>query len=134
MPRKITNEKLYIWLYEYFAEQPQIEDCPIPKEELLMRLSKRLEEIRKSNAHVKANKDPLREEILNMLQGTTENNPMTSHQIWDKSPVLQTERKVMGVTNLLKKLVADGVVIKIPRPTSQKLVKYYINPDYGNEG
>ena len=39
----------------------------------------------------------------------------------------------MGVTNLLKKLVTDGVVIKMPRLDCRYLVKYYINPDYNNE-
>ena len=40
----------------------------------------------------------------------------------------------MGVTNLLKKMVEDGVVIKIPRPYSDVVyryhVRYYINPEY----
>lgn len=130
MRYKVNSTKLYSWIYEYFQDNPLPEDCPVSKVELLERLGAQIRSVRQASEKEKLNRNPLREEILRMLEGTTEQNPMTAREIWDKSPVLQQERQVMGVTNLLKRLVIDGVVIKIPRPTSQKLVKYYINPDY----
>ena len=133
MVYKVNSTKLYSWIYEYFQDNPLPEDCPVSKAELLGRLGTQINAIRKASEKEKLNRNPLREEILRVLEGTTEQNPMTAQEIWDKSPVLQQERQVMGVTNLLKKLVTDGVVIKMPRLDCRYLVKYYINPDYNNE-
>ena len=133
MRYKVNSTKLYSWIYEYFQDNPLPEDCPVSKVELLERLVVQINRARQASEKIKLNRNPLREEILRMLEGTTEQNPITAQEIWDKSPILQQERQIMGVTNLLKKLVENEVVIKIPRSNAKAHVKYYINPDYDNE-
>ena len=125
---RVSKREVLTWIYTYFKDCGFPSDCPYDGTAIFNVLEAQIKEVSYSAKETSAIAG-LRQEILDTimeLQAKDERSAVSAKQIWESSQVLQSERQVMGVTNLLKALVDDGKVIKIPRPNVKENVRYYI--------
>lgn len=118
------------WMYQHFLDSPIDDSCPISKEKLLIEIRRITERLLKQRKEHKELLMPLEQEVIDVLINTNPYNAMTAQEIWNASPVIQKERKLQGIAQLLSKMVKDGTIIKIPPQPQQNRNKYYINRNY----
>lgn len=133
---KWSKKDIFVWIYQYLKKVGIPADSEIPAAYVFQALDYQIKAITCCNQHgtQKLVVNSLQNEIREVLKKhSSVKNPISAAEIHQYSDILQQERQVAGVTNLLKGLVDSGEVIKIPRPNSKIPVKYYLNPQYNKQ-